>query len=255
MAKGYRPDHRPQLGRPVTGSVDCGPRTLQTAIDNATRGARNVGIDRLRTLMGRPGAQPTNVYDADRAFTKLDINYRRVVNGPWSDLYHALRAGHGAQICVSYGVVNDRAPRKSGSPDFRGGHSIYLDEVKRRRKDGKLVMLSFDSLYDGRRAGIPKGPRWVLASVFRGATGAFAGRSGQWWGGIIPVTYRVAGPGDEAEDAPDAVEDWPVESDDEPETGTPLPPASDGEDIDPDDDEDEDDGADLGEPVDDGDEE
>ena len=38
----YRPKHRTQLWRPVTGQFDCGPRTWQHAIDFARRCARQL---------------------------------------------------------------------------------------------------------------------------------------------------------------------------------------------------------------------
>ena len=179
----YRPKHRIQLGRPVTGPVDCGPRSWQMAIDNATRGARKPGIDKLRALGTRPGRQPTNVYDAERAFNALGIPYERKVRAPWNELFRALKDGHGVQLCIDYGIYADRA-QHLGSTTFRGGHSIYLDAL--RRVGSGYQILDMDPLFDGRRPGIAKGPQWVRMSILRRAAEAFSGRSGTFWGGIVP---------------------------------------------------------------------
>ena len=147
--------------------------------------------------MGRPGGQPTNVYNSDALFDAQGLRYARIVGGDWKDATGALKAGKALQICVSYGVVYDLQPLKSGSPTFRGGHSIYIQELRRNRR-GEKVTLSGDSLFDGRRAGIPKGFKWVRVETYRRATQAFAGRSGLWWGGIVPPHRGyVAGPGHE----------------------------------------------------------
>ena len=100
--------------------------------------------------MQRPGAQPTNVYNSDALFTAQGLRYARIVGGDWKDAVGALKAGKALQICVSYGVVTDLQPQKSGSPTFRGGHSIYVQELRRTR-DGIRVVRSGDSLFDGRR--------------------------------------------------------------------------------------------------------
>lgn len=240
--KAYRPRHRTQLQKPRTGSFDCGPRTWQHGIDFNSKGRKEPGIDQLRRQGGRPGAQPTNVYDADRAFDRQGVRYARIVGGDWEDAMGALRAGKGLQICTSYGVVTDLQPGRSGSDSFRGGHSIWIQEL-RRNKRGRRVTLSFDSLYDGRRPGIPDGPRWVLIETYRRACQAFAGRSGLWWGGIVPP-FRgdVSGPGGDMEpDIPDIDEIAPIDPDAEPVEGEPLPPGSTGEDLDDRDLDDEDD--------------
>lgn len=244
----YRPDHRTQLQKPRTGPFDCGPRSWQHGIDFQTHGRKAPGIDQLRRQGGRPGAQPTNVYDADRAFDAQRLRYARIVGGDWSDAVGALRAGKGLQICVSYGVVTDLQPRRSGSESFRGGHSIYIQELRRTRHTRRLVVLSFDSLFDGRRPGIPSDKaHWVRLGTYRRATQAFAGRAGLWWGGIIaPYRGDIGGPGLpgwEEPDIPDIDDVAPIDPDDDPVEGEPLPPGSSGEDLDdrdPDDEEEDD---------------
>jgi hypothetical protein len=251
--KVYVPRHRTQLQRPVTGSFDCGVRTCQELIDFQTHGKRNPGVDQVRRQMGRPGAQPTNVFNADALFDAQGLRYARIVGGDFSDLVGALKVGKAAQICVAYGVVTDLQPEKSGSSSFRGGHSIYVQKLRRNRR-GRRVVLSLDSLFDGRRRGVPDGPKWVLLETYRRACQAFAGRSGLWWGGIVPpFRGQVSGPGEDGgwhePEEPDVDEIAPIDPDAEPVEGDTLPVGSTGEDLeDRDVDDDDDDDDDL-EPV------
>lgn len=215
----YRPKHRTQLWRPETGRVDCGPRTWQHAIDVATRSHDVPGIDRVRALAGVSGPQTTNVYDADRAFERLHLRYARKVNAAWDLAVQALRDGKGLHLCVAYGVINDRQPSRSGDRAFRGGHSIYVQELRRTRT-GQRIVLSFDSLYDGRRREIPDGPQWVRLGVLGDACEAFAGHRGRFWGGIVPVGATGGA-------LPDVDPDEtviPADPDETPDEGTPLPP-------------------------------
>jgi hypothetical protein len=229
MTADYRPRHRTQLQRPVTGKVDCGPRSWQHAIDNATRGRRDPGVDYLRRLGGRPGAQPTNVYNADQAFGQLGLVYQRKVGASWLEAIEALRSGRGVHLCIAYGVLNDLQPARSGDPNFSGGHSIYVEGLRRRRQDDRRVVLSFDSLYDGRRASIPEGPRWVLLGTLRRASQAFAGRADTFWGGIIPPNRDTSGPGED--ELPDVDDLAPIDPDDTADEGEQPPPGSTLEDL------------------------
>lgn len=247
MARVYVPRHRTQLQRPVTGQFDCGVRTCQHGADFQTHGKKDPGVDQVRRQMGRPGAQPTNVYNSDQFFDRQGLRYARIVGGDWSDAMSALRVGKGLQICVAYGVVTNVQPGASGDKGFVGGHSIWVQELRRNRK-GQRVTRSLDSLFDGRRSGIPDGPKWVRIETYRRATQAFAGRSGLWWGGIVPP-FRgdVSGPGDgdwQEPDIPDMDDVAPIDPDAEPTEGIPFPVGSTGEDLedrDPDDEDDDDD--------------
>ena len=234
MTRTYRPRHRSQLWRPVTGPFDCGVKTCQHLLDNASEGQRNVSVARFRDLMLRPGAQGTNVRDWSRAFDKLHVPHRAVRGGEWGELNAALRRGHGVGLCISYGVLTDLQPSRSGSLTFRGGHGIYLEAIRRRRFDGRFVQLSFDSLYDG-RGGYPEGPQWVRATVMRRAAQAFSGQKGTWWGLIVPPLRDVAGPGET-----DDEEELPSDPDAEPDMGVAFPDGSDGHDLEDGADEDDD---------------
>lgn len=69
---------------------------------------------------------------------------------------------------VGYGPIDDY---KSGSPGFRGNHRIVLVGI-RTTSTGAIEVLSADPLYDGRRSGIPLGPRWLPWGVVYRAMGA-----------------------------------------------------------------------------------
>ena len=69
-------------------------------------------------------------------------------------------------ILISYGPIADAG--MSGSPGFRGNHSLDLFGI-RELPNGSNQYLDADPLYDGRRPGIPKGPKWISASTIRHA--------------------------------------------------------------------------------------
>jgi hypothetical protein len=61
-------------------------------------------------------------------------------------------------LLVGYGPIDNVL---SGSPGFKGNHRLCLGG----RNTDTLKLLSLDSLYDGRRSGIPEGPRWLAQNV------------------------------------------------------------------------------------------
>ena len=69
-----------------------------------------------------------------------------------------LREGYAIDLLVAYGPIDDYM---SGSPGFRGNHRMLLTG----RNTDTRKLRSNDSLYDGRRAGIPEGARWIPQSV------------------------------------------------------------------------------------------
>lgn len=69
-----------------------------------------------------------------------------------------LKAGYGIDLLVSYGPINNY---KSGSPGFTGNHRIMIVGID----TGTNRLLSADPLYDGRRSGIPLGPKWIPRSI------------------------------------------------------------------------------------------
>jgi hypothetical protein len=72
-----------------------------------------------------------------------------------------LATGYGVTFLHWYGPISDAG--LSGSPGFRGNHSSFVSAISVPPQSGALSkrVKSCDPLYDGRRAGIPRGPQWV----------------------------------------------------------------------------------------------
>jgi hypothetical protein len=151
-------------------------------IDAITHGQVVPGIPEIRQRMGTPGNQTTNVLDAQRGVESYDhipgrrpLAYRVIRDA--ASVKDAVRAGRPVHLCLDYGDFN--ASGKTGDPNFTGGHSVLV--VGQRVKDGEVQWRLFDPLDDARRAGIPRGPRWVdrdrliHASLAFGKGGVFAG--------------------------------------------------------------------------------
>lgn len=84
----------------------------------------------------------------------------------WSVVLEKLWARYSATLMVRYGPIADAG--HSGSPGFRGNHSIHLLGV-RKWDSGKIEILVSDSLCDGRRDGIPEGTYWLDIHVLKRA--------------------------------------------------------------------------------------
>lgn len=186
----FREKLRTQLGRGSTSSVDCGPRSVQMAMSFGRKSNSGVpDLRRVRTLMGHPGAQPTNVWDQKQALdaykhTNAWLNYRD------DKVKEALINGSGICLSVSYKVLRQQL-NKTGSNTFTGGHSIYLRGTK-VNKAGKRIVRMLDPLDDGRRPGIADGRpngRWVNLWKVRQAAKAFGPGGGRIYSVIVrPVT-------------------------------------------------------------------
>ena len=184
----YTPRHHPQLyhgekvpGR-TQGSVDCGPRAWQHALDAASKGEYTPNEPKLREKGGVPGPQQTNVYDAERAINKFSgIKYVRKTK--MDDIKKAVAKGFAVHLCLDYGVFNKEEKKKTGDPNFSGGHSVAV--VREKKTDnGTVKWLLFDSLDDARRKEIPQGPRWVKRSSLVAATKTF-GSNGKIYAGVV----------------------------------------------------------------------
>lgn len=179
----YQPALQPQLGRGIPvpgrtrGSRDCGPRSWQMGIDARTRGRVHHTIAWLRNRGRVPGPVPTSIDDARKAIDGLAVpgrsplRYyrRRKVAG----VRKAVRAGFPVQLGIDYGAFNRLQRKRTGDPNFSGGHSVLVYG----QRDGKrgVEWQLFDPLDDGRRAGIPRGPRWVPRKHLIKAAVALAG--------------------------------------------------------------------------------
>lgn len=69
--------------------------------------------------------------------------------------------GYAMVVLLDYSAIS--AAGMSGSPGFGGAHSITV--VGTKVVNGTVRWLDGDPLYDGRRAGIPKGWQWIDRSV------------------------------------------------------------------------------------------
>ena len=189
----YLPKHQPQLGRGVAvpgrtkGSRDCGPRTVQMGIDFQSKGAKKPTIPTIRQKMGRPGPQQTNIYNTKQAVDGMPVPGRKplryFIKSRTSDVEAAVRAGKYVQLCLDYGMFNRLMNKKTGDPNFTGGHSVGV--VGQRKKNGVVQWLLFDPLDDQRRRGIPKGPRWVPKWKLLRALESFAGGRGRCYAGVF----------------------------------------------------------------------
>ena len=176
MTSVYHPRPYRQLGRGVPvpgksrGSMDCGPATVRMGIRQLTRGELDPSIEDIRARMGKPGPVPTSTADALRAVNSYNapemgpldrrpLNYQRLTGAMFEPLLRdAVKGGAFVQVAIDYGTFN-RLMGRTGDPNFRGGHSVGIHGWDRR--GGRTVWQLFDPLDDGRRTGIPSGPRWV----------------------------------------------------------------------------------------------
>jgi hypothetical protein len=88
--------------------------------------------------------------------------------GSVADVARLLWDGYTVDLLLRYGPIADDG--MSGSPGFRGNHRYCLSGI-RTLDSGKLQLRCADSLYDGRRSGIPRGPQWIDADVIWRAAG------------------------------------------------------------------------------------
>jgi hypothetical protein len=122
---------------------------------------------RIRSATGDTsgGTNPAQTTAATRAVYGIATAAPRI--DAWTNVTGKLWDGYAVDLLVRYGPIDDHL---SGSPGFRGNHRIVLVGIT--NNGGTLRVLSADPLYDGRRAGIPSGQRWIPASVMRRAAGA-----------------------------------------------------------------------------------
>lgn len=83
----------------------------------------------------------------------------------WSMVYEKARDGYVISLLVWYKPISDAG--ESGSPGFFRNHTINILGI--RGAGSSVELLYTDSLRDGRRPGIPMGPKWIKASVLRKA--------------------------------------------------------------------------------------
>ena len=194
----YRPAFQAQLifGIPTKGE-DCAVRSGSMAVDFATRGARVPAVRDFRRRAGQPegGLRMEQVSDAIRSYDTpaetggyrdLRTVYHRASD--WSQALDALERGWFVVFAIDYAWLNRYHPKKSGDPAFMGKHAIGGLGI--RVRDGARQSQVYDPLCDGRRPGIPEGPKWWDLSILRGAAdSAYAGSS--FTGVVIPPSKRL----------------------------------------------------------------
>jgi hypothetical protein len=194
----YWPKLQPQLDGSKTAGEDCGPRAASTGVDWATEGAKVPTIADFRRRAGRPTGD-TNTEQLTKALVSYDTRsetngrtdikaYRKVMQ-PKSVLRDAITGGKYAVVQMDYGELNDRRPDLTGDPRFRGMHSIGV--VGQRVREGSVEWRVYDSLADGRRAGIEKGPDWWPRWLVETTAEGFTGRADTFTGVVINKTRKL----------------------------------------------------------------
>lgn len=187
----YFPDFYPQLTGIVTASVDCGVRATQTAIDWLTKGKFVPGVKKIRNVMNDKDA--TNYTQWDTAIDTLTAGYdasATLTNSPAAITKH-IKNGGAVILAIHYGIWDKIARSLSGSHTFKGYHAVFYVGWKKK----VLKTRSYDSLYDGRFLGCPKGPRWVkLFKVMKAAKAVGSGTS--VYGVLLHRKADVEGPED-----------------------------------------------------------
>jgi hypothetical protein len=156
-------------------------------IDYVTRGQKVPRITELRERGNVKGPQPTNIDDAKRAVESYKVirgryplrYYKKSFMG---DVNAAVRAGKYVHACIHYGKWN-AVTAASGDPYFTDGHSVGI--LGQRSRGGRVQWRLYDPLEDGRRQGIPQGPRWVDKADVVQAMEAFAGAKGRCYAGVF----------------------------------------------------------------------
>lgn len=179
-----------------TGDVDCGVCAAMHSVSSQSCGWKNPngasGVDDMRNRMGdtQGGTTVSGWKRGITSYTKKQMGgvvetlQVKVANpGTYDEQKEWLQADKGVLIGADYGLYNqENLP--SGDPNFTGYHGIYLKGWKKNDK-GESMVLSYDSLFDGRRSGIPSGPTWIRYHLLKPAMEAYAkacGYNGDWYG-------------------------------------------------------------------------
>lgn len=191
----YLPPHQKQLNgagaipvpKKTKGSRDCGPRTGSVGIDFVTRGEVVPTMEQLRERMGTPGPQLTNIYDMKKGVESYESirgrkPLRYYIKSRTADVKSAVQAGKYVQVCIDYKTFN-RLVQNTGDPNYELGHSIGV--LGWREANGNVQWRIYDSLDDRRRAGIPKGWRFVPREAVVKSMEAFAGGAGRCYAGVF----------------------------------------------------------------------
>jgi hypothetical protein len=180
----YRPAFHKQLdGSPHAGN-NCGPGSLSSAIERDRRGVKPNSALWLPTpayirarmialvIEADKGAGGTSGPELVKAAKRLyGVTLTPRYNLPFADLVTLIAAGRGAIIPIRYSAVH--GTKFDACPSFLGNHWVYWNGSTWTSAAGYLDRI-YDSLADGRRAGIPKGPQLWPRALLKAATGAYA---------------------------------------------------------------------------------
>lgn len=180
---GYLPRHLDQFDGSRHQGGACGDISTRHALDWSTGGAICPGAPTIRKLLGTwvgqqatPPTDATSLGDQSRAWAGFRDearekglrlgSYTRNLMKPWDDAIAALDAGYAIVVQFDHATWND-GPAASGDPAFRGFHVVFIPRL--RRRNGRVELLDYDGMFDGRRKGIPQGPQWVPAWTMKKA--------------------------------------------------------------------------------------
>ena len=175
----YRPTFRKQLDGSACQGTNCGCASSAMASQRAREGSdpatkyawppTSKAVRAHIQAMFDTGCRASLFSQNERvcaALYKVDLQPR--YNIPYATFRGMILAGRGAVAAIQYSVISPT--RFDACPGFGGGHSVYVNE---RREDGSYLV--FDPLADGRRSGIPNGPKWWPGSLLRDAMYAYPG--------------------------------------------------------------------------------
>lgn len=194
----YVPKLQAQLNGSKTAGEDCVVRASSTGVDWATLGHKVPTVSDFRKR-ARNASTGLTTEEAHRALVsydspaetggRTDIAAYRFLRQPVGELRERVKAGKWAVLWLSYAVVNDRRPDLSGDPRFRGAHAVGV--LGQRVREGVVEWRVWDSLADGRRRGIAKGPDWWPRWLVEAACAGFTKSSDTWTGVVINATRDV----------------------------------------------------------------
>jgi hypothetical protein len=179
----YRPPFLKQLDGSTFAGTNCLMASTAMAIIRDRRGVNPPGTAQwyptpryLRYLSGdRSGG--TNLAQASLLAQRyygvsLQVRYRY----SWTDFRNRLKEGRGVILQGQYDAWS--RTKWDGSGTFRGGHGVYVNEVRYNKTYSRYEYLVYDPLWDGRRSGILKGPQWMPEYYLKKFAGALivAGR-------------------------------------------------------------------------------
>lgn len=165
----------PQFDGSAYGSTNCGACAEAMRVASQQKGVRPsrgtpwfpTGASiRRETGDTSGGLNPGQTTRA--SYAEYGVSFAPPRIDDWSDVLAKLWAGYAVDLLVRYGPIDDV---RSGSPGFRGNHRGVCVGIRTNPTTGVLEIKWADPLYDGRRAGIPLGPKWIAASTLRRAAG------------------------------------------------------------------------------------